>query len=193
MKPESIRSRAIACATFLLCVSAAALLATSVLAHANGFRVALPGVALHPALAAPAAKAATYMRFAAQAPMTWSEQKVSAADGAAGDDFSYAVSVSGSTAVIGAPYAGVAGNGQGIAYVYTEANGLWTLQQTLVADDAGAGDAFGFSVSVSGDTLVIGAPYANLSEGAMYVFTRSGDSWSQAQKLEPRDGASNYN
>ena len=126
---------------------------------------------------------------------TWPEQKVTAADGAADDNFGYAVAVSGSTAVVGASNAG--GDGRGIAYVYVRVDGVWTLQQELSADDGAALDGFGFSASVSGDTIVIGAPYATIGdnggEGAAYVFVRSGDTWTQVQKLEPDDGTSNFN
>lgn len=191
----------------LLACALCALLATSTLVRA----------AVPPALAAPAATEghrapvalqtalrktiATQLTTAtaspAAHPLAWSEQKVSASDGSANDNFSYAVSVSGTTAIIGAPYAGVAGNGQGFAYVFTQSNGVWVLQQKLMAADAAASDGFGFSVSVSGDAVLIGAPYAtvggNGGEGAAYVFTRSGGVWNQAQKLDPDDGTLDYN
>jgi hypothetical protein len=125
----------------------------------------------------------------------WQEQKVTAADGAAGDNFGYAVAVNGTTAVVGASNAG--GDGRGVAYVYVLVDDVWTLQQELSADDGAALDGFGFSTSVSGDTIVIGAPYATIGdnggEGAAYVFVRSGDTWTQVQKLEPDDGTSNFN
>ncbi|NCC37159.1 MAG: hypothetical protein EOM24_34895, partial [Chloroflexia bacterium] len=61
------------------------------------------------------------------------------------------------------------------------------------ATDYAAGDIFGYSVAVSGDTLIVGAFRAdvgdNLDQGAVYVFTRSGTSWSQQQKLVAADGA----
>ncbi|MET0232552.1 MAG: FG-GAP repeat protein [Rhodanobacteraceae bacterium] len=125
----------------------------------------------------------------------WQEQKVSAADGAADDNFGYAVAISGTTAVVGASNAG--GDGRGAACVYVLVDDVWTLQQELSADDGAALDGFGFSASVSGDTIVIGAPYATIGdnggEGAAYVFSRSGDTWTQVQKLEPDDGTSNFN
>jgi hypothetical protein len=128
---------------------------------------------------------------------TWTEQKVVSDDGAASDNFGYAVTISGTTAVVGASNAGVDGDARGLAYVYTLVDGTWTLQQEIGADDGAALDGFGFSVSLSGDTLVVGAPYVSIGdnggEGAAYVFTRTGDTWTQVQKLEPDDGTSNFN
>jgi len=48
-------------------------------------------------------------------------------------------------------------------------------------------------VALSGDTMVVGAPTAdigaNAQQGAAYVFTRSGAVWTQQQKLTASDGA----
>ena len=63
------------------------------------------------------------------------------------------------------------------------------LQQTLTATDGDAGDQLGTSVAVDGDTLVLGAPSDDASRGAVYVYRRSGDSWTQAAKLTASDGA----
>jgi hypothetical protein len=128
--------------------------------------------------------------------LDWTEQKVSDANGEADDEFAYAVSVSGTTAAVGVPYAAT-GNAQGIVFVYTLVDGVWTEQQQLAPDDGVAGDGFGFSVSVSDDKIVIGAPYASVDgnggEGAAYVFTNTAGVWSQTAKLAPDDGAASYN
>ena len=87
--------------------------------------------------------------------------KLTASDGAAGDDFGFSVSISGNTVVVGAPNATVGGNaGQGAAYVFTEPGSGWAnMTQTakLTASDGAAGDDFGYSVSISGNTVVVGA------------------------------------
>jgi hypothetical protein len=121
----------------------------------------------------------------------WTQQKeLTASDGAANDDFGYSVSVSGDTAVIGAPFRTVNSNTQqGVAYVFVRSGGVWTQQQELTASDGAAHDWFGSSVSVSGDTAVIGASRKNNSQGAAYVFVRSSGAWSQQQKLTASDGA----
>ncbi|HET6545800.1 MAG TPA: FG-GAP repeat protein [Rhodanobacteraceae bacterium] len=131
-------------------------------------------------------------------PLDWLEQKLSASDGGADDSYSYAVAVSGTTAVVGAPYSAVGGNAeQGAVYVYTESDGVWSQVQKLVATDGAASDGFGFSVSLSGDAILVGAPYATVAgnggQGAAYVFTGSGGNWTQTQKLATDVGESNNN
>ncbi len=121
------------------------------------------------------------------------EQKLVASDGAAYDDFGKSVSVSGNTAVVGAYGDDVGANAEGSAYVFVRSGGVWSQQQKLVASDGAASDYFGKSVSVSGDTAVVGAYLddvgANLDQGSAYVFVRSGGVWSQQQKLMASDGA----
>ncbi len=63
------------------------------------------------------------------------------------------------------------------------------LEQKLVATDGVANDFLGSSVAVDGDTAVVGAPGDDGQKGAVYVFTRSGDSWTQTAKLTASDGA----
>jgi len=70
---------------------------------------------------------------------------------------------------------------------------VWQLQQKLTASDGAAGDLFGGSVAISGDTAVVGAFYddigSNSEQGSAYVFVRSGTTWAQQQKLTASDGA----
>ncbi|HEY1538600.1 MAG TPA: hypothetical protein VGF63_04315 [Solirubrobacteraceae bacterium] len=61
-----------------------------------------------------------------------------------------------------------------------------TLQQRLIGAGGGAGDHAGVNVDVDGDTAVVGAPQTD-GKGAVYVFTRSGDSWTQTAKLTTSD------
>ena len=119
----------------------------------------------------------------------WLEQKVSSDDGATDDQFGWSVIFAGTTAFVSAPNTTVGSNaGQGAVYVFTKSNGTWTQSQKLTADDGAAGDAFGISVALSGSTVIIGAPNTNTFQGAAYVFTESGGSWSQVQKLTADDG-----
>jgi hypothetical protein len=62
------------------------------------------------------------------------------------------------------------------------------LEQKLVAPGA-TGYGLGDSVAVDGDTAVVGAPFDVGTRGAVYVFTRTGDSWTQTAKLTASDGA----
>ena len=62
----------------------------------------------------------------------------------------------------------------------------------LVASDGADNDNFGYSVALSGDYALVGAPNdddSGSSSGSAYVFLRSGTSWSQQAKLAASDGA----
>ena len=126
--------------------------------------------------------------------------KLTAADGAYDDRFGTSVSLSGDTVVVGAHTANVGGNAdQGAAYVFYRNQGgpdAWGQVVKLTAVDGAAGDNFGLSVSLSGDTVVVGAFYANVGgnvdQGAAYVFYRDQggpDAWGQVAKLTAADGA----
>jgi hypothetical protein len=53
----------------------------------------------------------------------------------------------------------------------------------LLASDGEAGDGFGASVAISGDTALVGAYLENEGRGAAYVFVRTGSEWIEQQKL----------
>jgi uncharacterized protein (TIGR03437 family) len=125
------------------------------------------------------------------------QQKLIANDGAALDFLGLlSVAVSGDTVVLGAVSDDIGANGdQGSAYVFTRSGTIWTQQQKLTADDGAKSDQFGRSVAISGETIVVGANTdeigANIGQGSVYVFTRSGATWRQRQKLIADDGAAN--
>src|ERR1022692_473480 len=119
--------------------------------------------------------------------VTWTQQaKLTASDGASGDQFGSSVSLFGTTAVIGAP----GNSAQGAAYVFTTTGFTWTQQAKLTASDGAAGDQFGISVAVSGPTAVVGASGSASNQGAAYIFTLAGTTWSQQAKLTASDAAS---
>src|SRR6266542_1517326 len=119
------------------------------------------------------------------------EAKLTAGDAASGDQFGAAVGISGETAVVGAPVDDTAaGPNAGSAYVFVRSGTGWSQQAKLTASDAAAGDIFGFSVAVTGDTVVVGASGDNMLAGSAYVFVRSGTGWSQQAKLTASDAAS---
>ena len=68
-------------------------------------------------------------------------------------------------------------------------SGVWTQQAKLLASDGAANDEFGFAVDVEYDTVLVGAYFHNEKAGAAYVFTRDGEQWSQAAKLEAEDAS----
>jgi hypothetical protein len=124
----------------------------------------------------------------------WTQQaKLTASDGAFGDQFGWAVAVSGDTAVVGARFDDTqAGTGAGSAYAFVRSAGVWTQQAKLSAPD-GAFDEFGYSVAVYGNTAVVGARFddtlAGTDAGSAYAFVRSGTVWTQQAKLTASDAA----
>jgi hypothetical protein len=122
-------------------------------------------------------------------PMTidpWIQQaKLIASDALVGDSFGVTVALSGATALVGA--SGKSG-GTGAAYVYGRSGTVWTEQAKLTASDGVAGDQFGISVALDGDTALVGASYKALDTGAAYIFVRSGTVWTQQAVLTASDG-----
>ncbi len=125
------------------------------------------------------------------------EAKLSASAGAPNDWSGYAVSISGDTLVVGAPHASVYGIVDGgAAYVFTESGSAWAQTAELTASYGRTGDEFGFSVAISGNTIVVGAPHAGvrraIDEGEAYVFTEYGSTWfstTETARLTASDGA----
>ncbi|MGO8746980.1 MAG: beta strand repeat-containing protein [Thermoguttaceae bacterium] len=132
-------------------------------------------------------------------PTVVQQAKLTASAGAANSGFGDSVAVSGNTMVVGAPDATVGGNtDQGAAYVFTESASGWTQVAKLTESKGAAGDDFGNSVSISGNTVVVGAWHAtvgsNADQGAAYVFTEPGSGWAnmtQTAKLTASGGAAN--
>lgn len=98
------------------------------------------------------------------------------------DTFGISVALSGDTMVVGANES----NGlKGSAYVYVkDATGTWVMEQQITGSDSASGDYFGSSVTIDGETIVVGAYGNNSVKGAAYIFKKdtSGD-WVEVQKL----------
>jgi FG-GAP repeat len=112
---------------------------------------------------------------------TWTQQggKLTGSGESGGGQFGYSVALSsdGNTALIGGPR----DNGEvGAAWVFTRSGSIWTQQGKKLtgSGEIGAG-RFGWSVSVDGNTALIGGRLDNGSVGAAWVFTRSGTTWTQ--------------
>lgn len=131
---------------------------------------------------------------------TWSQQAILAdSDPNTEENFGYSVSVSGDTIVVGAPYDHNPIHNEGGAFVFVRNGTTWTQQAHLVASNPDPDDLFGASVSVWGDTVVVGAFGENsgatgidgdqtdesaFRAGAAYVFVRDGSTWSQQAYLK---------
>ena len=138
---------------------------------------------------------------------TWTQQAyIKASNTNQGDQFGVSVAIAGDTLAVGASgersdATGVNGDqlsngvsGAGAVYVFTRSGTIWTQQAYVKASNTQLEDFFGASVALSGDTLAVGATFEDsvatgingnqsdnsvASAGAVYVFTRSGTTWSQ--------------
>lgn len=136
-----------------------------------------------------------------------------ASNAGAGDFYGWSVVIDGDTAAVGA--VGERGDGSGpsdnsrrasgAVYVFVKSDGIWTQQAYLKSANVDIEDGFGLSLALSGDALIVGAPYEdsaateingdaadNLAPdaGAAYVFTRSGSTWTQEAYLKASNAES---
>ena len=122
---------------------------------------------------------------------TWElEARLASSDIDADDEFGSAVAISGNYAIVGVPRNADLGENTGSAYIFVRDQNGWTQQIKLFPGDLAAGDAFGFSVAIDGDTAVIGAHKSNepfSDAGAVYVFVRNGNNWTQQAKIYAED------
>ena len=128
----------------------------------------------------------------------WDEViKAVASDREADDFFGFSVDISDDKAIVGAFQEGASA---GAAYIFELNGGVWSETFKLVASDGAVDDRFGYSVSISGDKVIIGAYQededasggATLGDaGSAYVFELSGGVWTETAKLVASDrGAS---
>ena len=119
---------------------------------------------------------------------TWRQTaKLIADDADTADAFGGSVSLSNTTAVVGAKYDDDGGTGGGSVYVFNLVGGTWQQTAKLTAADGAASDYFGRSVSV-GDTLVVGASGDDDrggASGSAYVFRLVDGLWQPFEKLVP--------
>ena len=122
----------------------------------------------------------------------WIQQaKLTASDAAAGDQFGHSVSISGGTIVAGAYQDDDKGTDSGSAYIFIRNGNSWIQQSKLAAGDGADGDWFGYSVSISGDTVATGAVHDDdqgVDFGSVYIYQRNGSTWTQQTKLLADDG-----
>ncbi len=129
--------------------------------------------------------------------VSWTEtQKLFGSDIDGFDNFGASVVIRGDYAVVGAHNANTGGINHGAAYVFERIEGMWTQVAKLQAADLVLNSAFGWSVDISGNKIIVGA-YQTFSggfqSGGAYIFERSGGIWQQTQKLVPSDAASGQN
>jgi hypothetical protein len=110
--------------------------------------------------------------------------------------FGTSVAIDGNVIVVGAPMDAIGtGPDRGTASVIERGGISWFETAQLAASDGGEllGERFGWSVAVSGDTIVVGAPLkdepGNEDQGAAYVYVRSDNTWVEQAKLTASDGS----
>ncbi len=119
----------------------------------------------------------------------WTQQaRLVAPGGFGGDTFGTSVAIEGNTIAVGSPGDGTAG----VAFVFANINGIWTYQQILKPSDSATFGNFGASVSISRNTVAVGAPF--LGTGAVYVYAHDlvTGFWDQQMKLTPPDQALSF-
>ena len=118
------------------------------------------------------------------------KQKIQANDRQAGDKFGNAVALSGDWALVGAHQEDTGGSNVGAAYLFQLKDGQWQQKQKIQAGDASASQRnakFGYSVALSGDWALVGAPEADYKfTGAAYMFHLENGQWQQKQKHKIR-------
>jgi hypothetical protein len=94
--------------------------------------------------------------------------------GAINYNFGKSVAIDGNYAVVGAPgyY-----NNRGAAFVLYKNGGTWTTLAKLTVSNGYSNNYFGYSVGISGNTIIVGAYGVNNNYGAVYVFTKPVSGW----------------
>lgn len=127
----------------------------------------------------------------------WTQiRKLTASNAGAGDYFGYSVAIDGSFIVVGAYEEDSGASDGGAAYIFSKDEGgtdNWGQVKILTASDAQANDLFGFSVSISGEFVIVSAyseDDGGADAGAAYIFWQnfgSPNNWGQVKKLVASD------
>jgi hypothetical protein len=124
---------------------------------------------------------------------SWSQRQIlTAIDAKPGDAFGQSIALTEQFLVIGAPHSDALRKDSGSAYVFIRDKNTWRFQAKLTAKDGAAGDLFGISVAIDGDTVLVGADLNDEKAekaGAVYVYLFDGKQWNQQAKLMAEDGA----
>ena len=119
----------------------------------------------------------------------WTEKaKITSSDGEDEDWFGKSVSMSGDYTVIGAYGDDDNDSRSGSAYIFHKNGTDWEEQAKLLASDGEEFDNFGYTASISGNYVAIGAGFACNNNGAAYIFHRNGTTWTEDTKLTASDG-----
>ncbi len=157
-----------------------------------GFAVALDGSTL--AVGAPRTRGSTGAREGAvfvyrESGGEWRAEAVLRPSDTPGDGtFGHSISLAGDRLAVGAPKHDPGGLADaGVVYVLERDGTAWAERARLHASDGAAGDFFGVSVALDGDTIAIGAPLKAIADreyaGEAYVFERTPEGWHEAARM----------
>lgn len=133
--------------------------------------------------------------FPAENAFAFPEKKITASDADIDDRFGLPLAIYGNTAIVGAQRNDDNGSNSGSAYIFEKDEGgagNWGEVTILTASDAAAGDEFGTSVAISGNTAVVGANFNNAIAGSAYIFERNqggAGNWGEITKITASDAA----
>jgi hypothetical protein len=111
--------------------------------------------------------------------------------------FGGSVAISGDTAIVGAVGNSAFGCAACGAYIFERRGGVWSQQQQLQGADVDGTDRYGNAVAISGDTAIVGSfrddHSGGMNSGSAYVFTRSGSTWVEQQRLQATTATADEN
>ena len=116
--------------------------------------------------------------------LAWSQVAQLTVPGGSGSGFGISLSLTDNTLAVGEPFVN---GGTGAVHVYTPQAGFWTEQAVLHSNDSVGGTNFGLGLSVSGNTIVVGAPGPGFDgdlPGWAFVFVSDHGLWAQQARLE---------
>lgn len=121
-----------------------------------------------------------------------SNGRILASDTDQGDQFGSDVAIEGNTIVVGARKDDTGGTDSGSAYIFEKQGGVWVETAEILASNTRRNNFFGFSVDISGDTVVVGMPIRSdrFREGEVHVFERNlggTDNWGEVVRLTESD------
>jgi FG-GAP repeat/Bacterial Ig domain len=123
-----------------------------------------------------------------------SSKKLVSPDPGVNDWFGYSVAITDTYALVGAYQADDKGSNSGAAYIYKRNGENWQYVQTLTASNGAALDNFGQIVVLTDTLAIVGARFGDglvADSGAVYLFERTGEVWTEVQKLSSDDGVAN--
>ncbi len=127
--------------------------------------------------------------------LTWDvTTKLTASDGATGDEFGGAVAISGNAILVGADRDDNGGNDSGAVFVFRHDGVDWSEEAILDPSDAAALDRFGFAVAISDEVAFVGSIFDDDNgdkSGSAYAFRFDGSSWIEEDKVISSDGEAN--